>query len=76
MRKRDWYDQRIDKRAALTLAEENGEVADSQEFRVALMARVHSGEITIEDAQAELRKVKRNAKKNGLKTRSQVWRSA
>ena len=76
MRKRDWYDQRIDKRAALTLAEENGEVADSQEFRVALMARVHSGEIKIEDAQAELRKVKRNAKKNGLKTRSQVWRSA
>ncbi|MCS7814103.1 hypothetical protein N0387_18865, partial [Pseudomonas aeruginosa] len=57
-------------------AEEKGEVADSKEFRLALMARVHSGEISIEEAQQELRKVKRNAKKNGQKTRSQVWRSA
>ncbi|HBN9600911.1 TPA: hypothetical protein L3884_003262 [Pseudomonas aeruginosa] len=76
MRRRDWYEQRIDKRAALDAAEEKGEVADSKEFRLALMARVHSGEISIEEAQSELRKVKRNAKKNGQKTRSQVWRSA
>lgn len=75
MRRRDWYEQRIDKRAALTAAEEKGEVADSQEFRFELMARVHAGEISIEEAQSELRKVKRNAKKNGQKTRSQVWRS-
>lgn len=76
MRRRDWYDRRIDKRVALELAEEQGLVADSTELRAALVAKVHSGEMTIEQAQAELRKVKREAKKNGLKTRDQIWRSA
>jgi hypothetical protein len=76
MSRRDWYDRRLDKRVALQIAEEQGVVADSSEYRAALVARITSGELTVEQAQAELRKVKRDAKKNGKKTRSQIWRSA
>ncbi|WP_312026268.1 hypothetical protein [Pseudomonas sp. MSSRFD41] len=61
---------------ALQIAEEQGIVADSSALRASLVARVHAGEMTIEQVQAELRKVKREAKKNGLKTREQIWRSA
>ena len=76
MSRRDWNDRRLDKRVALQVAEELGIVADSSELRASLVAKIHSGEMTIEQVQAELRKVKRNAKKNGLKTRDQIWRSA
>jgi hypothetical protein len=76
MSRRDWYDRRMDKRVALKIAEEQGIVADSSELRASLVAKIHSGEMTIEQVQAELRKVKREAKKNGLQTREQIWRSA
>lgn len=76
MRRRDWYDRRTDKRVALQIAEEQGLVADSTEFRQALVAKLESGEMTLDQVQEELRKVKREAKKNGKKTRSQIWRSA
>ncbi|WP_139671760.1 hypothetical protein [Pseudomonas sp. F16(2018)] len=76
MRRRDWYDRRLDKRAALQIAEKEGGVADSTEFRQALVAKLQSGEMTLDQVQEELRKVKREAKKNGKKTRAQIWRSA
>lgn len=76
MRRRDWYDRRLDKRVALQIAEEQGLVADSTEFRQALVAKLQSGEMTLDQVQEELRKVKREAKKNGKKTRDQIWRSA
>ncbi|MDC3739648.1 hypothetical protein KDL21_01255 [Pseudomonas syringae pv. syringae] len=76
MSRRDWYDRRLDKRVALQIAEEKGLVADSSALRASLVARIKSGEMTIEQAQGELGKVKREAKKNGLKTRDQIWRSA
>ncbi|MDM3885983.1 hypothetical protein QSV36_10275 [Pseudomonas sp. BCRC 81390] len=76
MRRRDWYDRRLDKRVALHIAEEQGLVADSTEFRQALVAKLQSGEMTLDQVQEELRKVKREAKKNGKKTRDQIWRSA
>jgi len=76
MRRRDWYDRRVDKRVALQIAEEQGIVADSTELRQALVAKLQSGEMTIQQVQDELRKVKREAKKNGKKTREQIWRSA
>ncbi|WP_439878885.1 hypothetical protein [Pseudomonas prosekii] len=76
MSRRDWYDRRLDKRVALQLAEEQGLVADSSSLRESLVAKIHTGEMTIEQVQAELRKVKREAKKNGLKTRDQIWRPA
>ncbi|MDO1495775.1 hypothetical protein HND72_14440 [Pseudomonas putida] len=76
MRRRDWYDRRLDKRVALQIAEEQGVVADSTEFRQALVAKLQSGDMTLSQVQEELRKVKRDAKRNGKKTRAQIWRSA
>jgi hypothetical protein len=58
---------------AVKAAEAEGKVADSMDYRMALMERVHKGEITLEQAQAELKKVKRNAKKNGMTTRNSVF---
>jgi hypothetical protein len=46
------YDRWRLRREALKQAEARGAVADSMEVRKALMARVHSGEITLEQAQA------------------------
>jgi hypothetical protein len=61
------------KNGAVKAAEADGKVADSMDYRLALMERVHKGEITLEQAQADLKKVKRNAKKNGLTTRNSVF---
>lgn len=60
-------------RNAVTAAEEKGIVADNTDYRKALMARVHSGEISLEQAQTELKSVKRNAKANGKITRNQAY---
>lgn len=76
MRRRDWYDRRMDKRVALQIAEDQGLVADSTEFRQALVVKLEAGEMTLDQVKEELRKVKREAKKNGKKTRDQIWRSA
>jgi hypothetical protein len=67
------FERRLDKRNALKTSEEAGLVADSLEIRKALMDRVYSGEITLIDAQKELKKIKSGAKKKGLMTRSQAW---
>jgi hypothetical protein len=56
-------------------AEEQGLVADSKEVRIALMERVHSGEITLVEAQAQLARIKRGAKANGQVTRNQAYRA-
>lgn len=53
--------------------EAEGKVADSMEVRKALMQRVHDGEITLEQAQAELSKIKKRAKRNGQITRDQAF---
>ena len=54
-------------------AEKEGLVADSMEVRKALIAKVKSGECTLEEMQKELRAIKRNAKKTGKKTRAQAY---
>ena len=46
-------------------AEAQGRVADSLEVRMALMERVTSGEITLEDAQTQLKRIKAGAKRGG-----------
>jgi len=74
MKKRTRFEAVNEKSEGLKGAEEKGEVADSQEVRVALIKRMHAGEITLDEAQKELKNIKRNAAKNGLKTRSQVWK--
>jgi hypothetical protein len=72
MRRTRWEAQ-FEKRQAVAKAEADGVLADSTEYRTKLVERVHAGEITLEQAQAELKKVKRDAKKNGLLTRSQAF---
>lgn len=67
------WEAAFDKRKEVNRAEASGQIADSMEYRTKLMERVHAGELTLAEAQDELKKVKRNAKKNGLVTRSQAY---
>ncbi len=67
------FEARLDKRQNLKQCEANGEVADSLDVRMALMEKVTSGECTLEEVQTELKKIKRNAKKNGKITRTQAF---
>lgn len=70
---RDKFQAAIDKKRAVKEAEKCGVVADSMDVRMALMERVRAKEITLEQAQAELSKIKRSAKSNGMTTRSKVF---
>lgn len=63
-----------DKSAEVRRAEANGEVADSLDVRKELLARVERGEITLDQCQAELRSIRRGAKRAGKITRGQAWR--
>lgn len=67
------FDAAREKRDAVKEAERRGQVADSMDVRKALMERFHSGEITLEQAQAELKKIKRGAKAAGQLTRAQAF---
>lgn len=60
------------KRANEQDADAKGLIADSMDVRKALMQKFHSGECTLEEVQAELSRIKRNAKKNGQVTRNQA----
>ncbi len=55
------------------IAESEGRVADSMEVRMALMQRVHAGEISLADAQSQLKRIKAGAKRKGQITRNQAW---
>lgn len=50
-----------------------GGVADSMEVRIAIVKRIEAGEITLADGQAELARIKRNAKRSGKITRNQAF---
>lgn len=63
-----------DKVAAVKAADESGEIADSMTVRLALIARVKAGEITLDEAKRQLALLRRTATKNGKTTRSRVWR--
>lgn len=54
-------------------AEADGQIADSMEVRVALIERMKKGELTLDQVQSELKRIKRQAKKNGLITRAQAF---
>jgi hypothetical protein len=73
MERRTRFEAASDKRRAVNEAEANGQVADSMDVRRALMVRVYAKEITLLEAQEELKKIKRAAKKNGMVTRSQAF---
>jgi hypothetical protein len=60
--------------SSLREAEASGRVADSMEVRRALMRRFHAGEITLEEAQAELTRIQRGAKSRGKITREEAYK--
>lgn len=53
-------------------ADAKGLIADSVSVRVALMEKFHAGDMTLEEVQAEVNRLKRTAKKNGMITRTQA----
>jgi len=65
MSMRTRFEAAMDKRKAV----KNADVVDSKEVRLKLMQRVHNHEITLKQAQEELKQIQRNGK-----TRAQVWR--
>ncbi len=67
------FEAAIEKRRAVNDAEAAGQVADSHDVRLAIMKRVQSGEITLAQAQAELKKIQANAKSIGKMTRQQAF---
>jgi hypothetical protein len=71
---RSRFTARSDKFEAMHKAEAAGETADSLEVRRALLERVDRGELTLEAAQVELRRIQRGAKKAGKITRSDAFR--
>ncbi len=62
------------KLAAVRATEARGEVSDSMDVRLALLAEVDAGRMTLDEVQAELKRLRRTATKNGKTTRARVWR--
>jgi predicted nuclease with TOPRIM domain len=54
--------------------EAEGKVADSLDVRRALLERMKAGELTLEEVQQRLKRIKREAKVHGQVTRSQAYR--
>lgn len=70
------YKRHREKSAAVRAAEAAGAVADSMDVRIALIARMDAGELTLAQVQAELRRIKRAAARAGKTTRAKAYRSA
>ena len=73
--RRDAFEARMDKRDAVQRAEAAGQVADSMAVRLDLIRRLEAGELTPDQMQGELRRIKREARKNGLTTLDEVYRN-
>jgi hypothetical protein len=67
------FEAAMEKKRAQRAAEAAGQVADSHSVRLAIMARIKSGEITLAQGQAELKKIQAKAQSIGLKTRAQAF---
>ena len=65
-----------EKQSAVKAAEDAGEVADSMDVRLALVERMNRGEMTLAEVQTELKRIKRNAAKDGKTTRNRVFRQS
>lgn len=74
IRRRTKIEAHHDKMTAVRDAESTGLVADSLDVRMALLARVERGEITLEQCQAEIKAIRRGAAKAGKVTRARVYR--
>jgi hypothetical protein len=67
------FERAMEKKRARRAAEAAGQVADSHSVRLAIMARIKSGEITLAQGQAELKQLQAKAQSIGLKTRAQAF---
>lgn len=65
--------KRRDKLNAVRKAEREGKIADSLPVRKAILDKVFAGQLTLEEAQQEMNRLKSTAKKKGLLTTEQVW---
>lgn len=57
----------------LRAAESSGVVSDSLDVRIALIERMHKGELTLDQVKAELARIKRQGRKDGMITRAQAY---
>lgn len=67
------FERSMRAREDLATAEKDGVVADSHEVRLALIARMKAGELTLDQVQAELKRIQRTAKASGKVTRNQAF---
>ena len=67
------YFEAVARRRYTNDREAEGLVADNMKVRIGIVERIKSGEITLAQGQAELRRIKRTAKDNGQITRAQAW---
>lgn len=67
------YDEVRARRDHQRAMEAEGKVADSMDVRRALIAKMDAGEMTLEQVQAELARIKRGAHKSGKITRNQAF---
>ena len=70
----NFYDRRRAKLANQRQAEADGLVADSMEVRMALVAKMNTGEMTLRQVQAELQRIKRSGRRAGKITRAEAYR--
>ena len=68
------FEAAIEKCRSVEADEAGGKVADSHSVRLAILSRVRSGEITLSQAQAELKQIQAKAQSIGMKTRAQAFR--
>ena len=64
------------KRESVSRLDSSGQIADSLEVRGKLIEQMQRGEKTLEQIQAELALIKRDAKRSGKLTRARAWRES
>lgn len=69
----DYFDHKR-KLDGIAELEAEDKIADSMDVRRELVRKMRAGEMTLEQAQAELADIKRGAKKAGKVTRAQAYR--
>ena len=69
----DFFEKRRRSLENVKSEEAAGNVADSKAVRLSLMEDFHSGKKTLDQVQSELKKIKRDAKKNGQITRDKAY---
>lgn len=70
------FEASLQKRRAVETADAAGECCDSIDVRTKIWDRVKSGEITLIQAQDELKAIKRQGRREGKLTRAQVFSRA